>query len=72
MSNKESYPYKKQSILQQISQLRSRISIMEWDSVTGVTPTWYAYQEIDLMEKEICDLQEQLHDEMMPETRKVG
>ena len=68
----KNYTYKNQSVLQQIASHRSRISILEWDTITGVVPTYYAYEEIDKLEREISELQKKLHDEMMPETRKVS
>ena len=67
-----SYPYKNKPNADKIAELRARVEVMEWDSITGEVPTWYAWQEIDIMERQICELQELICDSLMNETRKIG
>lgn len=66
------YPYTKRPPMDRISELRARIQVLEWEAITGETPTWYCYQEIDVMEREIQELHEIISDGLMNETRKVG
>ena len=66
------YPYKNKPPVDKISELRSRIEVLEWEAISGDVPTWYAYEQINIMEQEIEHLQDIIHDALIPGTRKVG
>ena len=64
-----SYPYTNLPPMQKIEALRAQIQVMEWESVTGETPTWYCWNEIGRMENEIEDLQMIIADSLIGSTR---
>ena len=69
---KMSYPYKNRPPVDKIIELRSRIEVLEWEAISGDVPTWYAYEQINIMEQEIEHLQEVIHDALIPSTRTAG
>ncbi len=67
-----SYPYINRPPADKIIELRSRIEVLEWETISGDVPTWYAYEQINIMENEIDHLQDIIHDSLIPTTRRVG
>ena len=72
MEGKMNYPYKNKPPVDKITECRKRIEVLEWEAITGETPTWYCYEQIFLLEREIDQLQEIICDSLMNETRKIG
>lgn len=66
------YPYENKPAIDKISELTSRIQVLEWDAVNGEIPTWYAYEQINIMENKIEELQDMIHDSLMNDTRRIG
>ena len=63
------YNYKNLPPMEEISSLRARIQVMEWDSLSGEIPSWYAWEQINLMENKIEELQMIITDSLIGMTR---
>ncbi len=66
-----SYNYKKLPPMKEIESLRSRIEVMEWDAISGEIPTYYAWEQINIMENRIEELQLVIADALIGKTRRI-
>ncbi|RLF06401.1 MAG: hypothetical protein DRJ64_04485 [Thermoprotei archaeon] len=64
------YPFKNRPPVDEIASLRAQIQVMEWDAISGETPTWYCYQEINRMESRIEELKLEIYDSFQTECRR--